>query len=76
VLAEFGKETGGELLPVFLEGDLDAAVTFVEQRLRAQYIIGYRPSSDPDAPGFRRIDLKSSDPGHRVITRTGYYGRR
>ncbi len=76
VLAEFGKETGGEILPVFNEEDLEEAVTLVEHRLRAQYIIGYRPSSNPDAPGFRKIDLKSADPKHRVITRTGYYGRR
>lgn len=76
VLSEFGEETGGDMIPVFQDGELDDAVAFVEERLRAQYIIGYRPTSDPTTPGFREIKLATRDERLNVLTRTGYYAAR
>jgi VWFA-related protein len=74
VLMEFGSQTGGGLIPVFSEEEMDDAVSLVAERLRGQYLIGYRPVSDTAKPGFRRIRLVTTDDRHRVITREGYYG--
>lgn len=76
VLMEFGRQTGGALIPVFEPEELDAAVALVQERLRGQYLIGFEPSKDSTGEGYRRISLRSRGRGHRIITRQGYYPAR
>jgi VWFA-related protein len=75
VLQEFGQETGGALFPVFKPEEIGSAVGRVAERLRGQYLIGYKPETEGDAGRFRRIDLATTDDDYRVFTRRGYYPR-
>jgi Ca-activated chloride channel family protein len=73
VMGDFTRETGGALFPVFSPEEIDRAVGTVQERLRSQYLIGYRPEESGEERGFRRIDLATTKRKLRVITRRGYY---
>ncbi len=75
VLQEFGQETGGALFPVFKPEEIGIAVDRVAERLRGQYLIGYKPETEGDAGRFQPIDLATTDDAYRVFTRRGYYRR-
>jgi VWFA-related protein len=75
VLREFGEETGGALFPVFRPEEIGSAVDRIAERLRGQYLIGYKPGLEGDAERFRRIDLATTDDDYRVFTRRGFYPR-
>lgn len=72
ILAEFGRGTGGTVMPVFSEDEMDQAVALVERRLRGQYLIGFNPAGE-GGEGFRRIQLTTKNRAHQVVTREGYY---
>jgi len=72
LIREFTSETGGERVLVFGPGEIDAAVRLVEERLRGQYLIGYRPRRSSDDAGFREIALRTSRPSLQVRVRRGY----
>jgi Ca-activated chloride channel homolog len=71
VLRELAEGTGGDLVPAYAPEDIEAAVSRIEERLRAQYVIGYKPSRPP-APGFRRVALVAVNRRYEVQTRKGY----
>jgi Ca-activated chloride channel family protein len=73
VMREFSDETGGRLFPVFDGDDVHRAVTTVKRHLQGQYVIGYHPAGTGDGPGFRQVELMTTDPRLRVQTRRGYY---
>jgi len=72
IIQEFTGETGGEHLQVFGPDETARAVALVEERLRGQYLIGYRPKDGAGAPGFRSIDLRTARASLKVLTRKGY----
>jgi VWFA-related protein len=64
--------TGGVHYSAVRAETLRAALDNIGGELHAQYIIGYRPSSER-APGFHSIAVKVSRPNVSVRTRPGYY---
>jgi Ca-activated chloride channel family protein len=73
VLQRFSEETGGLLHTVNDPDDLKEAVLDIQQELRFQYLIGYRPTRELWDGSFRRVKLETTRGGFVVRTRTGYY---
>ncbi len=72
-LETIAKATGGQVFyPVRLE---DMAVYFksIEEELRSQYSLEYRPADFKLDGGFRTIYLQSTDRRFHVRARTGYF---
>lgn len=75
ILKEFGERTGGGLFPVFNEEEVDDAVERVRDRLRGQYLLGYKPQGVEAMGFYRRIEVSTGNGRHRVMAREGYYLR-
>jgi len=73
VVQRFSEETGGALFAVHDPDDLKEAVIEIQDELRFQYLIGYRPSRTLWDGAFRRVRLETVKDGLSVRTRTGYY---
>ena len=73
ILRLFAAETGGTLFSVNDPDDLKEAVLRVQDELRFQYLIGYRPSREAWDGNFRRIRLETTRKKLIVRTRSGYY---
>lgn len=73
ILDRVSDETGGRLFAVYDPDDLKEAVTFIQDELRFQYLIGYYPSRRNLDGDFRRIQLESDRSRLQIRTRTGYY---
>jgi VWFA-related protein len=72
-LETIAKATGGQVFfPVRLD---DMAIYFknIEEELRSQYSLEYRPADFKLDGGFRTIYLQSTDRRFHVRTRTGYF---
>lgn len=73
VLKTIAEATGGQVFfPVRLE---EMAVYFkaIEEELRSQYSLEYRPSDFKPDGSFRTIYLQSTDRRYHVRSRTGYF---
>lgn len=73
ILKLFSKETGGSLHVVSGPEDLKEATRRIQEELRFQYLIGYRPTRRLWDGSYRKIELEASGNGRRVRTRSGYY---
>jgi len=73
VLRRFSDETGGALLAVHGEKDLDAAAETIQSELRFQYVIGFYPQDDTRDGSFRVLRLATRRERLIVRTRRGYY---
>jgi VWFA-related protein len=72
-LRTIAEATGGQVFfPVRLE---DMAIYFknIEEELRSQYSLEYRPSDFKQDGSFRTIYLQSTDRRYHVRARTGYF---
>ena len=76
VLNQISQATGGRtFFPVKLE-DVAQGFKDIEEELRSQYSLEYRPSNFKQDGSFRTIYLKATDPRYNVRTRTGYFAPR
>lgn len=73
VLEVYSAETGGMLFSVRDPDELKDAVAAIYEDLRYQYVIGFTPTRNPQARGFRRLRVQPNKRGLFVRTRTGYY---
>lgn len=73
VLDKLSHETGGDLFVVHDPDELKEAVATVNEELRHQYVIGYKPSRTEWDGAFRRVRLETPKAKLIVRTRTGYY---
>jgi VWFA-related protein len=71
-LEKLAEPTGGRLFKLSKGLALEEIFDQIEEELRAQYNLGYRPRSGGE-PGFRKIELKANRSGLRVSARSGYY---
>jgi len=52
---------------------IDQAVKEIGTELRQQYTLGYYPTNTSGKAGFRRIEVRVSEPSFRVRARSGYW---
>jgi VWFA-related protein len=64
-------ETGGDMVPARGAGELRAAFSRIAESLGSRYVIGYEPP-EPDKRGYRKVHVRVSQEGVRVLARTGY----
>ena len=74
VLERFAETTGGRVFFPFKLSEVADAFTQIQDELRSQYVISYKPA-DLQADGrFRAIDIEvSSDKKLKVRSRKGYF---
>jgi len=72
VLTQFAEETGGRYFQPFNLTDLDTAFHAINQELRSQYSISYRPTSPRDGK-YHEIEIQPQRRGLRVRARKGYF---
>lgn len=76
VLREIAEATGGQAFyPTRIE---DVAVGFrnIEEELRSQYSLIYRPADFKQDGAFRTIYLQATDPRYKVRAKKGYFAPR
>jgi VWFA-related protein len=66
-------ETGGRMIVVRSEKNLEAAFDQISEELRSQYTIGYTPINKKRDGTYRKIKVERKDQEYSVLTRKGYY---
>jgi VWFA-related protein len=66
-------ETGGRMIVVRSEKNLEAAFDQISEELRSQYTVGYSPSNKKHDGSYRKIKVEMKDKEYSVLTRRGYY---
>ena len=76
VLDELASATGGRAFFPYKTKDIERSFAAIEDELRSQYIVSYRPS-DFDADGrYRAIEITALKKDLQVRARRGYYAPR
>lgn len=73
VAHQMAYETGGRVIPIRNDNDLDKAFNQISQELRSQYIVAYYPTDTAANGGFRKIKVDTDQKDLKVLTRAGYY---
>lgn len=73
VIRRFSEDTGGAMFVVRDPDELKEASARIEDELRYQYVIGYRPTRTLWDGSFRAVQLQTSKPHLVVRTRKGYF---
>lgn len=66
-------ETGGRMIVVRSEKNLEAAFDQISEELRSQYTIGYTPTNKKHDGSYRKIKVEMKNKDYSVLTRRGYY---
>jgi VWFA-related protein len=72
-MQRLARETGGAYFEVSGNRPIEKIYASIEEQLRNQYSIGYTPEPKDGRGGYRKIRLKTKQPGLLVQTRDGYY---
>jgi VWFA-related protein len=73
VLQAIAQATGGQAFyPTRIE-DVANGFTSIEEELRSQYLLEYRPADFKQDGSFRTIYLQANDPRYHVRAHTGYF---
>jgi VWFA-related protein len=73
VLQSISDATGGRaFFPTRIE-DVAANFNAIEEELRSQYLLQYRPANFKQDGSFRTIYLHATDPRYKVRAHTGYF---
>ena len=73
VAAKITQETGGRVINVRNEKDLEKAFDVISEELRSQYVLGYYPANIKRDGTFRKIKVEVSRPDVKILARKGYY---
>ena len=73
VAHQMAYQTGGRVISIRNERDLDKAFDQISQELRSQYIVAYYPTDTTTNGGFRKIKVETDPKDLKVLTRAGYY---
>src|SRR5262249_40593001 len=76
VLALLSRHTGGELLPAHEGKDVERAFKQVQEALRSQYVVSYKPAEFQRDGNYRQIALKANNHKLKVECRRGYFAPR
>lgn len=72
VAHEMAEQTGGRVISIRNNDDLDKAFDQISEELRSQYIVAYYPSNTAADGKYRKVKVTASQ-GLKVLTREGYY---
>jgi VWFA-related protein len=73
VARKLTDETGGRMIVVRNEKNLEQAFDQISEELRSQYTIGYLPSNKARDGGYRKIKVEMKNKDYTALTRRGYY---
>lgn len=66
-------ETGGRMIVVRSERNLEQAFDEISEELRSQYTIGYAPTNKAHDGSYRKIRIDMKNKEYSALTRRGYY---
>lgn len=73
VAHKMADETGGRVIEVRSEKNLEKAFDQISEELRSQYVLGYYPTNTKQDGTFRKIKVETTTPDTKTLTRRGYY---
>jgi len=73
VANHMATDTGGRVIAVRNEKNLEKAFTELSEELRSQYVLGYYPTNPKRDGAFRKIKVEVSRPDVKILARKGYY---
>jgi VWFA-related protein len=73
ILQAIADATGGRAFYPSRIEDVAAGFTSIEEELRSQYLLEYRPANFKQDGSFRTIYLQARDPRYHVRAHTGYF---
>lgn len=73
VARKIAEQTGGRVIEVRNEKDLQKAFDQISEELRSQYTLGYYPTNRNRDGKFRKIKIETTRKGMKVLARKGYY---
>jgi VWFA-related protein len=73
VAKKLTEETGGRMIVVRNEKNLEQAFDQISEELRSQYTIGYVPSNKARDGSYRKIKVDMKNKDYSALTRRGYY---
>jgi VWFA-related protein len=76
VLERIAEATGGRSFFPFQMRDVSDAFLSIQEELRSQYAVGYKPANFVADGRYRTIEILAQDKGLKVRTRKGYYAPR
>ena len=76
VLERIAEATGGRAFFPFQMRDVSDAFTSIQEELRSQYAVAYKPADFAADGRYRTIQIMAQDRGLKVRTRKGYYAPR
>jgi VWFA-related protein len=73
VARKLTDETGGRMIVVRSEKNLEQAFDQISEELRSQYTLGYVPSNKARDGGYRKIKVEMKNKDYSALARRGYY---
>jgi VWFA-related protein len=73
VARKLSEETGGRMIVVRSEKNLEQAFDQISEELRSQYTIGYVPTNKARNGAYRKIKVEMKNKEYSALTRRGYY---
>ncbi len=70
------EDTGGRLIVIRSEKNLEEAFDQISEELRSQYTLGYYPTNTARDGKFRKIKVETNNHDLKVLARKGYYAPR
>jgi VWFA-related protein len=70
------EDTGGRLIVIRSERNLEEAFDQISEELRSQYTLGYYPTNTARDGKFRKIKVEMGNHDLKVLARKGYYAPR
>lgn len=66
-------ETGGRMIIVRSEKNLEQAFDQISEELRSQYTVGYTPTNKAHDGSYRKVKVEMKNKDFSALTRRGYY---
>lgn len=76
VARKMTEDTGGRVIYVHSEKNLEEAFDQISEELRSQYTLGYYPTNNTRDGKFRKIRVDIENKDLKALTRRGYYAPR
>ena len=73
ILEHFADETGGKAFFPFKIQDVADAFSQIQDELRSQYAVSYKPADFTADGKYRKIDIMADNKKYKVRARKGYY---